>query len=268
MESLSLPNRIGRGKNAPVNLAKVAVRYRGALHGGITQVEIRNLAHRQGQTFRQYKRVEFKLFPIYPTSRIACLVVDNMQGAIRFLIHPVYPASQDQAGTNLCLDHFLHHDWLGAHILVVNKCPELSQRLFRPSEFVIFVSEAEAIPLPVFPQQVLRVSCGPESNGLKRQEFFEGGMYVVSHGEVWSWLAVLVAKLVDMKELIALAALLEDRYTAGRKVQDYKLTHSQSRIAESYNYRQQGQLGALAVHTSITFLSFMLNLFYPYYLYD
>ena len=47
-------------------------------------------------------------------------------------------------------------------------------------------------------------------------------MYVVSHGEVRPWLTILVAKLVDMKELVAPAALLEYRYAAGRKMQKGK----------------------------------------------
>jgi hypothetical protein len=45
---------------------------------------------------------------------------------------------------------------------------------------------------------------------------------VVSHGEVRSWLTILVAKLVDMKELVALTALLEYRNAAGRKMQGCK----------------------------------------------
>ena len=44
-------------------------------------------------------------------------------------------------------------------------------------------------------------------------------MYVVGHGEVRPWLTILVAKLVDMKKLVALSALLEDRDAAGRKTQ-------------------------------------------------
>ncbi len=47
-------------------------------------------------------------------------------------------------------------------------------------------------------------------------------MYVIGHGEVRSWLTILVAKLVDVKELIALAALLEDRNTAWRKIKRFK----------------------------------------------
>jgi hypothetical protein len=55
---------------------------------------------------------------------------------------------------------------------------------------------------------------------------------VVSHGEVWPWLTILVAKLVDMKKLVALAALFEYRNTAWRKIQglqdhfQYPLVHT------------------------------------------
>ncbi len=45
---------------------------------------------------------------------------------------------------------------------------------------------------------------------------------MIGHGEVRSWLTILVAKLVDMKELIALAALLEYRNAAGRKIKRFK----------------------------------------------
>ena len=41
---------------------------------------------------------------------------------------------------------------------------------------------------------------------------------MVGHGEVRPWLTILVAKPVDMKELVALAALLEYRNAAGRKI--------------------------------------------------
>ena len=34
-------------------------------------------------------------------------------------------------------------------------------------------------------------------------------MDVITHGKVWPRLAILVAEVVDMKELVALAALLE-----------------------------------------------------------
>lgn len=44
-------------------------------------------------------------------------------------------------------------------------------------------------------------------------------MNMVGHGEVWTRLTVLVAKLVDIKKLVALAALLKCRYAAGRKIQ-------------------------------------------------
>ncbi len=44
-------------------------------------------------------------------------------------------------------------------------------------------------------------------------------MNVITHGKVWPRLAILVAELVDVKELVALAALLEYRNIAGRKIQ-------------------------------------------------
>ena len=45
---------------------------------------------------------------------------------------------------------------------------------------------------------------------------------MIGHGEVRLRLTILVAKLVDMKELVALAALLEYRNAAGRKMQGCK----------------------------------------------
>ena len=47
-------------------------------------------------------------------------------------------------------------------------------------------------------------------------------MDVIGHGEVRLRLTILVAKLVDMKELVVLAALLEYRNAAGRKMQGCK----------------------------------------------
>jgi len=45
---------------------------------------------------------------------------------------------------------------------------------------------------------------------------------MVGHGEIRSRLAILVAKLVDVKELVALAALLEDRNTTWGKMKGFK----------------------------------------------
>jgi hypothetical protein len=44
-------------------------------------------------------------------------------------------------------------------------------------------------------------------------------MDVVSHGEVWPRLTILVTELVNIKELVALAALFECCNTARRKIQ-------------------------------------------------
>ncbi len=45
---------------------------------------------------------------------------------------------------------------------------------------------------------------------------------MIGHGEVWTWFSILVTKLVDMKELVALAALLEDCNTAWGKIERFK----------------------------------------------
>ena len=45
---------------------------------------------------------------------------------------------------------------------------------------------------------------------------------MISHGEVRPWLAILVAKLVDMKELVALAALFENRDPTWGEVKRFK----------------------------------------------
>jgi hypothetical protein len=66
-------------------------------------------------------------------------------------------------------------------------------------------------------------------------------MDVVSHGEIRPWLAILIAKFIDMKKLVTLAALLKDRDTAWRKIKrecsvsTSTPLYTQSRIAETDN---------------------------------
>ena len=99
--------------------------------------------------------MEFKLRPVLLLRHAACLVVDDVQSAIGISIYPVYPATQNEACGNIYLHKFFHHQRLHTDIVIGNKLSELGRCLLCPPNFILMIAEADAVPLPVAPQELL-----------------------------------------------------------------------------------------------------------------
>src|SRR5512137_2402151 len=100
-----------------------------------------------------------------------------------------------------------------------DKGTQLPESLLRPPLFVFLAPESHPVAAPVFPQKLhygLHVSLLQRHCG---QEFLQGIVHVVSHGEIGSWPTVLVTKTVNVTELVLLWTLTVAGHSGGREPQ-------------------------------------------------
>ena len=157
--------------------------------------------------------------PVTRLRSIPGLVVNDVEGPICLEINSVYSALQDQARGDLSLKPGFHQVRPDPGVMTGDKRTQLSESLLRPTPFVFLAPEPHPVAAPVLPQKLhhsLHVALLQRHFG---QEFLQGIVHVVSHGEVGSWPTVLVTETVNVTELVLLWALTEAGHSGGREPQ-------------------------------------------------